>query len=99
MTHDEIAEQIVALLRSHDKHGGHFHREPYKSDYFRLFVLASERGGGLKTARLDGMIAARAPDVFDGENWPSLYAAWQESEYAWSRLKLGASLDDDLPRG
>jgi len=28
-----------------------------------------------------------------------LYAAWPEWEYAWSRFKLGASLDDDLPGG
>jgi hypothetical protein len=99
MTHDEIVDKIVALLSSHDKYGGYFHREPYKSDFFRLFVLANERGTGLKAGRLHDLIAARAPEVFEGKNWPLLYAAWPEWEYAWSRFKLGASLDDDLPGG
>ena len=70
MTHEEITDQIVALLRPHDKHDGHFHQEPYKSDFFRLFVFANERGAGLKAARLHTLIAARAPEVFDGANWP-----------------------------
>jgi len=99
MKHDEIIEQIITLLRSHEKHGGYFHREPYKGDFFRLFVLANERGAGLKADRLQSLIASRAPELFDGKNWPLLYAAWPEWDYAWSRAKRGAPLDDDVPGG
>jgi hypothetical protein len=99
MTHDKIVDQIITLLRSQDKHGGYFHQEPYKGDFFRLFVLANERGAGLKADRLHSLIAARAPELFDGWNWPLLYAAWPEWEYAWSRAKQSAHLDDDQPGG
>ena len=69
MTHDKIVDQIITLLRSQDKHGGYFHQEPYKGDFFRLFVLATERGAGLKADRLHSLIAARAelsPNLGDG---------------------------------
>src|ERR1017187_8046355 len=75
MTRDEIVDQIITLLRSHEKHGGYFHQEPYKGDFFRLFVLANECGAGLKADRLRSLIASRAPELFDGKNWPLLYAA------------------------
>jgi hypothetical protein len=96
MTHDKIVDQVITLLRSQDKHGGYFHQEPCKGDFFRLFVLARERGAGLKADRLHSLIAARAPELFDGMNWPLLYAAWPEWDYAWSRAQ-GAALDDDQP--
>jgi hypothetical protein len=99
MKHDKIVDQIIALLRSHDRHGGDFHQEPYKGDFFRFFVLSNEEGSGLKADRLHSLIAARAPELFDGKNWPLLYAAWPEWSYAWSRAKLGAPLDDDMPGG
>jgi hypothetical protein len=60
MTHNKIVDQIITLLRSQDKHGGYFQQEPYKGDFFRLFVLANERGAGLKADRLHSLIAARA---------------------------------------
>src|ERR1700674_4646226 len=50
-----------------------------------------------RTVSCDRLIAARAPEVFEGKNWPLLYAAWPEWSYAWSRAKRAASLDDDLP--
>jgi hypothetical protein len=99
MTHDKVVDLIIALLRSQDKHGGYFHQEPYKGDFFRLFVLAFEQGAGLKADRLHGMIASRAPELFDGKNWPLLYAAWPEWEYAWTHAKRAAALDDDQPGG
>jgi hypothetical protein len=61
MKRDKVVDQIIGLLRSQDKHGGHFHQEPYKGDFFRLFVLANEEGSGLKADRLHNLIAARAP--------------------------------------
>jgi hypothetical protein len=99
MKRDKVVDQIIGLLRSQDKHGGHFHQEPYKGDFFRLFVLANEEGSGLKADRLHNLIAARAPELFEGKNWPLLYAAWPEWDYAWSRAKRVASLDDDQRGG
>jgi hypothetical protein len=99
MTHDKIVDQVIKLLRSQDKHGGHFHQEPYKGDFFRLFVLANERGPGLKADRLHSLVAQRAPELLEGKNWHLLYAAWPEWDYAWSRASRGTPLNDDLPGG
>jgi hypothetical protein len=87
MTHDKIVDDIIQLLRSQDEYGGYFHQEPYKGDFFRLFVVAAEEGEGLKADRLHSLIAARAPELFDGKNWPLLFAAWPEWDYVWSRAK------------
>jgi hypothetical protein len=93
MTHDKVADEIIGLLKWQDEHGGYFHQEPYKGDFFRLFVAAVEEGAGLKADRLHSFVASRAPELFDGKNWPLLYAAWPEWDYAWSRAK-----PDDQPR-
>jgi hypothetical protein len=87
MTHDKVVDEIIGLLRSQDKHGGYFHQEPYKGDFFRLFVLADEEGAGLKADRLHSLVASRTPELFDGRNLPLLYAAWPEWDYAWSHAK------------
>jgi hypothetical protein len=50
--HDEIVDKIVERLRFQDEHGVDFHQEPYKGDFFRLFVEAAEEGDGLRAARL-----------------------------------------------
>jgi hypothetical protein len=85
---DEVVDKIIEQLRLQDKHGGYFHQEPYKGDFFRLFVEAAETGDdGLRADRLTSMIDARAPEVIDGKNWPLLRAAWPEWDYAWSRAK------------
>lgn len=97
-THDKIVDQVITLLRSQDRHGGHFHQEPY-GDFFRLFVLANEHGRGLKADRLHSLVAQRARELLEGKNWHLLYAAWPEWDYAWSRAGRGTPLDDDLPGG
>ena len=99
MEHDGVVDRIIDLLRSQDKQGGFLHQEPYKSDFFRLFVTAAGEGDGLRADRLHGIIASRAPDVFDGKTWPLLFAAWPEWDYAWSRAKRGISLDEGMPGG
>jgi hypothetical protein len=87
MSHEEVVDQIIEQLKFQDKHGGYFHQEPYKGDFFRLFVAAAEEDNGLRADRLHSLVAARAPELFDGENWPLLYAAWPEWDYAWSQAK------------
>jgi hypothetical protein len=63
MTHDKIVDQVITLLRLQGKHGGHFHQEPYKGDFFRLFVLANERG--LLGDALTREIARDRLEIFD----------------------------------
>jgi hypothetical protein len=85
--HDEIIDKIVERLRFQDEHGVDFHQEPYKGDFFRLFVEAAEEGDGLRADRLGGMIDARAPELLHGKNWALLRPAWPEWDYVWSRAK------------
>jgi hypothetical protein len=99
MTHDKTVDEIISLLRRQDKQGGFFHQEPYKGDFFRLFVAAANEGEGLRADRLHGIIASRAPELFDGKNWPLLFAAWPQWDYAWYHAKRGTSLDDNQPGG
>ncbi|SHG80788.1 hypothetical protein [Bradyrhizobium erythrophlei] len=99
MAHENIADQIIDRLRFQDTQGGYFHQEPYKGDFFRLFVAAADEGNGLRADRLHGLVASRAPELLDGKNWPLLYAAWSEWDYAWSRARRGAQMDDDAPGG
>jgi hypothetical protein len=87
MSHDVTIDEIIELLRQQDKFGGSFHQEPYKGDFFRLFVQAADEGEGLRADRLWSIISSRAPDVFEGKNWPLLYSAWGEWDYAWSKAK------------
>ena len=94
MTLDEIVDEIIRLIRTRDELGGYFQQEPYKGDFFRLFVAAFDAGllrptapKSLKLDSLISIIGARDPDVFDGETWPMFSAAWPEWDYAWSRAK------------
>jgi hypothetical protein len=71
---DEIVNEIIGLIRARDELGGHFQHEPYKGDFFRLFVAAFDAGllkqsapKSLKLDRLISIIGARDPDVFDGK--------------------------------
>jgi hypothetical protein len=43
--------------------------------------------------------ASRAPDVFDGKNWPLGFAARPERDYAWSWAKQDVASDDERPSG
>jgi len=99
MIHGKIVDEIIGLLRRQDEQGGFFHQEPYKGDFFRLFVAATGEGNGLRADRLHDIIASRAPELFDGENWPLLFAAWSEWDYAWSRARQASPLEDDPPGG
>jgi hypothetical protein len=79
---------------------------PYKGDFFRLFVAASDAGlmkqSAPKSLKLDSLISiisARDRVVFDGETWRMFSAAWPEWDYAWSHAQRRAPLDDDLPGG
>ena len=103
---DEIVDGIIRLLRARDELGGHFQQEPYKGDFFRLFVAASEAGllkqSAPKSLKLDSLISiisARDPDIFDGKTWPMFSAAWPEWDYAWTHAKPAAASDDDQPGG
>jgi hypothetical protein len=106
MSLDEIVNEIIRLIRTRDELGGHFQQEPYKGDFFQLFVAAWDAGlfshtapRSLKLDSLTSIIEARDPGVFDGETWPRFAIAWPEWQYAWVHAKLGAPLDDDLPGG
>src|ERR1700682_4205205 len=61
MSLDEIVDGIIRLLRARDELGGHFQQEPYKGDFFRLFVAASETGllkqSAPKSLKLDSLIS------------------------------------------
>jgi hypothetical protein len=77
MTLDEIVDEIIRLIRTRDELGGYFQQEPYKGDFFRLFLAAVDAGlltpTAPKSLRLDSLISiigARDPDVFDGETMP-----------------------------
>jgi hypothetical protein len=94
MTLDEIVDEIIQLTRTRDELGGYFQQEPYKGDFFRLFVAAFDAGllkptapKSLKLDSLIDIIGVRDPDVFDGETWTMFSAAWPEWDYAWSRAK------------
>ena len=94
MSLDEIVNEIIRLIRTRDELGGYFQQEPYKGDFFRLFLAAVDAGllkptapKSLKLDSLISIIGTRDPDVFDGETWPMFSAAWPEWDYAWSRAK------------
>ncbi|SDJ47149.1 hypothetical protein SAMN05216338_105064 [Bradyrhizobium sp. Rc2d] len=87
MSHSEIVDKIIEQLRIQDKNGGYFHQEPYKSDFFRLFVEAAEEGDGLRADRLWSLVGERAPELFNGNTWPLLLDAWPEWDYAWSYVR------------
>ena len=106
MSLDEIVTEIIRLIRIRDELGGHFQQEPYKGDFFRLFVAACNAGlmkqsapRSLKLDSLISIISARERVVFDGETWRMFSAAWPEWDYAWAHAKRGAPLDDDMPGG
>jgi hypothetical protein len=46
MSLDEIVNEIIRLIKTRDELGGHFQQEPYKGDFFRLFVAAFPAGDG-----------------------------------------------------
>src|SRR6266404_5386183 len=76
MSIDEIVNEIIQLVRARDTNGGHFHQEPYKGDFFRLFIAAWDAGllkrTGPNTLKLDSLISIvgdRDPTIFDGETW------------------------------
>jgi len=96
--HLKIVDQVITLLRSQDSTAATFIRSSIRR-FLRLFVLANERGPGLKADRLHSVVAQRAPELLEGKNWHLLYAAWPEWDYAWSRASRGTPLDDDLPGG
>jgi hypothetical protein len=94
MALDEIVDEIIRLIRTRDELGGYFQQEPYKGDFFKLFLAAVDAGllkptapKSLKLDSLISIIGTRDPDVFDGETWPMFSAAWPEWDYAWSRAK------------
>jgi hypothetical protein len=71
---DEIVNEIIPLVRARDTNGDHFHHEPYKDDFFRLFIAAWDAGllkrTGPNTLKLDSLISIvgdRDPAIFDGE--------------------------------
>lgn len=86
MSESEIVDKIIKQLRFNDERGGYFHQEPYKGDFFDLFVEASKEGDGLRADRMTSIIGARAPELFDGKNWPLLLAAWGEWDYVWDKV-------------
>jgi len=70
-TLDEIVDEIIRLIRTRDELGGYFQQEPYKGDFFRLFLAAVDAGllkstapKSLKLDSLTSIIGARDPDVF-----------------------------------
>jgi hypothetical protein len=76
MSFDEIVNEIIRLVKARDTNGGHFHHEPYKGDFFRLFVAAWDAGllkrTGPKTLKLENLISIigdRDPVIFDGETF------------------------------
>jgi hypothetical protein len=106
MSSDEIVNEIIRLIRTRDQLGGHFQQEPYKGDFFRLFVAAFDAGllkaSAPKSLKLDSLISAisvRDPEISDGETWSIFSAAWPEWDYAWSHAGRDAPLDDDTPGG
>jgi hypothetical protein len=89
---------LIPLVSALDTNGGHFHDEPYKGDFFRLFIAAWDAGllkrTGPKSLKLDSLISIvgdRDPAIFDGETWLMFCAAWPEWDYAWSQAKAGRS--------
>jgi hypothetical protein len=98
---------VIRLIRTRDVLGGYFEQEPYKGgDFFQLFVAAWDAclfrltaPRSLRLESLTSIIEARDPDVFEGETWHMLSAAWPEWQYAWAHAKVGAPLEDDLPGG
>ena len=101
MSLDDIVTQIIRLLRARDQIGGHFQQEPYKGDFFRLFVAAYDAGllkqSAPKSLKLDSLISiisSRDPDVFDGKTWPMFSAAWPEWDYALTHAKRASPLED-----
>jgi len=104
MSIDEIVNEIIRLVRARDTNGGYFNQEPYKGEFFRLFVAAWDAGllkrAGPKNLKLDNLISlvgASNPEIFDGETWLMLSAAWPEWDYAWAHAKRDSSRDDGLP--
>ena len=76
MSINEIINEIIRLVRARDTNGGHFHDEPYKGDFFRLFIAAWDAGllkrAGPKSLKLDSLIRIvgdRDPAIFDGDTW------------------------------
>ena len=65
MSINEIVNEIIRLVRARDTNGGHFHDEPYKGDFFRLFIAAWDAGllkrAGPKSLKLDSLIRIVGP--------------------------------------
>jgi hypothetical protein len=106
MSIDEIVNEIIRLVRARDTNGGHFHHEPHKGDFFRLFIAAWDAGllkrSGPNTLKLDSLInivGNRDPTIFDGETWLMFCAAWPEWDYAWANATRNFSIDDAAPGG
>ena len=94
MTHEEIVEAIIGLLRQHsDGSRGTIHQEPYKGDFFRLFAAAFNAGLLESTAQreylsadsLRDILAARSAEVVNSGTFENLHTFWQEWTYAWRR--------------
>jgi hypothetical protein len=92
--HDQIVQEIIVLLRQHiDGLRGSVHQEPYKGDFFRLFAAAFNggliegpgRSDYLSADALTDVLAARSPEVLEGDAFPNLHTFWQEWTYAWRR--------------
>jgi hypothetical protein len=91
MTPQQIIERFAAYVDQHEQgERGLHHQEPYKGDFFTLFVETYNRGymgihhhprltaGGLKGA-LSGHIALESPLLQE------LFGFWEEWTYAWDR--------------
>ena len=98
MTKDEIIGQVITLLRDHQQNRrGIIQQEPYKGDFFALFVKAYNAGflGKRQGRRHDSLdpdalcdiLLARDPDVVDSATeytpWSQFRKLWQEWSYAW----------------
>ena len=92
MTHEEIIEGVIKLLRAHkDGLRGSIHQDPYKSDFFKLFAAAwnagliecSGRLNYLSADALTDIVVSRAPELVDDATWDNLRRFWQEWTYAW----------------
>ncbi len=91
MTPTEIVEKLVQYVDQHEQNNrGSVHQDPYKSDFFNLFVEAHNSGfmGFDQNPRLtaDGIRDALPEHIAVGSPLvQQILGFWQEWTYAWDR--------------
>lgn len=92
MTPQQIIERFSTYVDQHEQgERGTHHQEPYKSDFFALFVEAYNRGymevASQPRLTADGLKEELPAHIaLESDLLQELFCFWQEWTYAWDRF-------------